>query len=44
MYKEIILNNQERIKDIVFFKRDFTFDLELLKLDKIITFVGPRRA
>jgi predicted AAA+ superfamily ATPase len=44
MYKEIIINNQERIKNINLFKRDFVFDLELLKLNKIVTFVWPRRA
>ena len=39
MYKETILNNQEKIDNLAMISRDFSFDLELLKLNKIITFV-----
>lgn len=44
MYKEIILNNQEKINSLSIIERNFKFDLEILKLNKIITFVWPRRA
>lgn len=44
MYKQDILNNQEKIRKLSLIKRDFIFDIELLKLNKIITFVWPRRA
>jgi predicted AAA+ superfamily ATPase len=45
MFKEAILRNQNRIsKEIKLIPRDMVFDKELLKLNKIISFVGPRRA
>ena len=44
MFKQKILDNQERIKNISLIKRDINFDSEILWLNKIISFVGPRRA
>jgi len=44
MFKEIILNSQETIKKTKIIKRDIFFDKDILNLNKIITFVGPRRA
>jgi len=44
MFKQKILDNQERIKNISLIKRDINFDSEILSLNKIISFVGPRRA
>ncbi len=43
MFKEKILNNQELIKNIKIIKRDYEFYYDLLKLKKIVSFVGPRR-
>lgn len=44
MFKQKILDNQERIKNISLVKRWINFDSEILSLNKIISFVGPRRA
>lgn len=44
MFKKTILDNQERITELSFIRRDFVFESELLKLNKIVTFIGPRRA
>jgi len=43
MFKEKILNSQELIKNIEIIKRDYEFYDDLLKLKKIVSFVGPRR-
>lgn len=43
-YKRYILDNQEKIITRVIQRRDFYFDRELLSLNKIVSFVGPRRA
>ena len=43
-YKRLILNGQEKLKKANPLKRDIPFNYEYLQLDKIITFVGPRRA
>ncbi|MDD2565471.1 MAG: ATP-binding protein [Candidatus Gracilibacteria bacterium] len=42
-FKQIILDNQNLIKNIDTIKRDYTFYIDLLKLNKIVSFVGPRR-
>jgi len=42
--KRLILNWQEKLKKVNPLKRDTPFNYEYLQLDKIITFVGPRRA
>ncbi len=44
MFKQKILDNQEKIKNISLIKRDIEFNSEILWLNKIISFVGPRRA
>ncbi|MDP2104031.1 MAG: ATP-binding protein, partial [Candidatus Gracilibacteria bacterium] len=44
MYKKIILEGQERIMSTVPRKRQKQWNYEILKLNKIITFVGPRRS
>lgn len=44
MFKQKILDNQERIKNISLVKREINFDSEILWLNKIISFVWPRRA
>lgn len=44
MLKKIILDNQERISKTQVIKRENPFDKEILKLNKIISFVWPRRA
>ena len=45
MFKEEIIKNQKKIaKEINVISRNIVFDKELLKLNKIISFVGPRRA
>lgn len=44
MFKQKILDNQERIKNISLVKRWINFDSEIFSLNKIISFVGPRRA
>ena len=43
MFLKLIKENQERLKKIDFKPRDYAFYDDLLKLNKIITFVGPRR-
>jgi len=43
MFTQIIKDNQERLKNLKFKKRDYIFLDELLKLNKIISFVWPRR-
>ncbi|MFA5917626.1 MAG: ATP-binding protein [Candidatus Gracilibacteria bacterium] len=43
MFKEVILYNQNLIKNIQTIKRDYVFYDDLLKLNKIVSFVGPRR-
>jgi predicted AAA+ superfamily ATPase len=44
MYKKLILEGQRRIQDTVPKKRHRHWNYEILNLNKIITFVGPRRA
>lgn len=44
MFKKLILDNQERIKNISLIKRNIYFNEEILNLNKIISFVWPRRA
>lgn len=43
MFKQIILDNQELIKNIEIIKRDYEFFDDLLLLKKIVSFVWPRR-
>jgi len=43
MFKQTILDNQNLIKNIEIKKRDYDFFDDLLKLRKIVSFVGPRR-
>jgi len=43
-YKRLILNWQEKLKKVSPLKRDIPFNYEYLQLNKIITFVWPRRA
>ncbi|MDQ7009008.1 MAG: AAA family ATPase, partial [Candidatus Gracilibacteria bacterium] len=43
MFKQIILDNQELIKNIKILERDYEFYYDLLLLKKIVSFVGPRR-
>ena len=43
MFKQTILDNQNLIKNIEIKKRDYEFFDDLLKLRKIVSFVGPRR-
>jgi len=42
--KRLILRWQEKIKDVKVLKREINFNFEYLKLNKIISFVWPRRA
>ena len=44
MFKQKILDNQQRIKNISLIKREINFNSEILNLNKIISFVWPRRA
>lgn len=44
MNTQLILDGQEKIKNIALIKRDIEFDEEILQLNKIITFIWPRRA
>ncbi|MCD5382788.1 ATP-binding protein [Candidatus Gracilibacteria bacterium] len=44
MFKQKILDNQEKIRNISIIEREINFDSDILKLNKIISFVGPRRA
>ncbi len=43
MFKQVILNNQNLLKNIDTIKRDYVFYNDLLKLNKIVSFVWPRR-
>ncbi len=43
MYKQLIADWQNYIKNAKFIKREYVFPLDLLKLDKIISFVWARR-
>ena len=43
MFKQTILDNQELLKHIQIKKRDYVFYEDLLKIKKIVSFVGPRR-
>ncbi len=43
MFSQIIKDNQEKIKNIDFKKRDYVFYDELLDLNKIISFIWARR-
>ena len=43
MFKQIILDNQELIKNIKIIKRDYELFDDLLSLKKIVSFVWPRR-
>ena len=44
MYKQVIIDNQEKIKNIFLVKRNIDFNEEILNLNKIISFVWPRRS
>lgn len=44
MFKKLIIDNQERIKELSFLRRDFIFETDILKLHKIVTFIWSRRA
>ena len=44
MFKQKILDNQEKIRNISIIEREINFDSDILKLNKIISFVWPRRA
>ncbi len=44
IYKKIIQQWQRRIKEVSPFKREVEFDTEYLSLNKIISFIWPRRA
>ena len=43
MFKQRILDNQELIKNIKIISRDYEFYNDLLKLNKIVSFIWPRR-
>ena len=43
MFKQIILDNQSKIERLHVLERDYIFYDDLLKLNKIVSFVGPRR-
>lgn len=43
MFKQLILDNQVLIKDINTIKRDYIFYDDLLVLNKIVSFIWPRR-
>lgn len=43
MFKQIILDNQDLIKNIEVIKRDYEFFDDLLSIKKIVSFVWPRR-
>ncbi len=43
MFKQEILNNQNLIKNLTLKKRDYEFYYDVLKLNKIVSFVWPRR-
>ncbi len=44
MFKDLIIENQAKIKNIQLIKRDIFFEFDILKLNKIVSFVWPRRA
>jgi hypothetical protein len=39
MFKKLIIDNQEKIKELSFLRRDFLFETEIFKLNKIVTFI-----
>lgn len=43
MYSQVIKDNREKIKTLNFKKRNFTFYNEILELNKIVSFIWPRR-
>lgn len=43
MFKELILKNQSMIKQMNIISRDYEFYDDLLKLNKIVSFIWPRR-
>lgn len=43
MFKQIIIDNQSKIERLQVLERDYVFYDDLLKLNKIVSFVGPRR-
>ncbi|MDP2395368.1 MAG: hypothetical protein Q8S84_00295 [bacterium] len=43
MFKQLILDNQKLISNIKTIKRDYVFFEDLLTLNKIVSFIGPRR-
>lgn len=43
-FKEQIIENQEYIKNLELIQRNIKFDYEILNLNKIISFIWPRRA
>lgn len=44
MFKQIIIDNQEKIKNTSLIQRKIDFDKEILWLNKIVSFVWPRRS
>jgi len=43
MFSQIIKDNQEKIKNLTLKNRDYVFYNEILDLNKIISFIWPRR-
>lgn len=43
MFKQIIVDNQSKIEKLTIVERDYIFYDDLLKLNKIVSFVWPRR-
>lgn len=43
MFSQIIKDNQERIKNLKIIKRNYYFSNDILKLNKIVSFIWPRR-
>ena len=43
MFSQIIKDNQEKLKNLKLKKRNYSFEEEILELNKIISFIWPRR-
>ena len=43
MYSQIIKDNQLKLKNLKLKKRDYVFYDEILELNKIVSFIWPRR-
>lgn len=43
MFTQIIVDNQSKIENLKIFEREYYFYDDLMKLNKIVSFVGPRR-